>query len=358
MTEAPPFVELAKAVPAELMVRHEGGAETRWSAMPASGDTPADRFFVRNHTATPRVDAAGWELKLYGSGLASGPSADQPIRISYADLQAFPQVTRRLLIECTGNGRRLFSTQQGETPPGTQWGLGAVGVATWTGVRLADVLEHAGVTERAVSVLATGLDPAFVDEGVDHGPVRRPLPIAKALDDVLIAMRMNGEPLPPDHGFPARLVVPNWVGVASIKWLGSIEVADHPLSSPWSTTFYSLGGVPLTELIPKSVVELDPGAELAAGRQHRIGIRAWSGSAPVTTVEVSTDDGRTWAPVEQVEGGPWSRWVFDWLPPGPGSYAILTRATDASGARQPMRAPSNPRGYLFGAVVRHPVRVA
>ncbi|MFC7405448.1 sulfite oxidase [Georgenia alba] len=352
-----PAAKIVKPLPEHLMVRHDGAAETRWDSMPAQGDTPADRFFVRNHTSTPLIDAATWTLDVFGSGLRDRPGRRDAVRFGYDELRSMPQVTHRLLLECTGNGRRLFATQQGETTPGTPWGLGAVGVATWTGVPLGAVLERAGLTSSARSVLAVGLDPEYVDDGVNHGRVRRPLPVAKALDDVLVALDMNGEPLPPDHGFPARLVVPGWVGVASIKWLGEIEVADHELSSPWSTTYYNVDDEALTELVPKSVLELAPDAELAAGQQHRLTVRAWSGSAPVTSVEVSTDDGRSWSPADKVEDGPWSRWSYDWRPQEPGRYTVLTRATDATGNIQPSRAPSNPRGYLFGAVVRHPVQV-
>ncbi len=117
-----------------------------------------------------------------------------------------------------------FACQQGTPRPGTPWGTGAIGVARWTGVRLADVLRHAGLRPDATSVMAVGLDDPYVEDGVDHGRVRRPLPLAKALEDVLVVWEMNGRPLPLDHGFPVRLIVPGWVGVASIKWLGELRV--------------------------------------------------------------------------------------------------------------------------------------
>ena len=135
------------------------------------------------------------------------------------------------VIECAGNGRSLFGSQQGTPAAGSAWKLGAIGVARWRGVPLREVLERAGITRRAVDVLPEGLDATVVAGGADQGHVRRPLPVEKALDDALLAYEMNGAPLPPDHGFPVRLVVPGWIGIASIKWLGRIEVADRPLFS-------------------------------------------------------------------------------------------------------------------------------
>jgi hypothetical protein len=146
---------------------------------------------------------------------------------------------------------------------GTPWKLGAVGAVTWEGVRLADVLDLVGVSPDAVDVMPVGLDPHYVDKGVDYGAVRRPLPIAKAYDDALLAWGMNGHALLPDHGFPLRLVVPGWVGIASIKWLGSLEVSASPLSSPWNTKWYRMTGgdypvdaPPLTVLPVRSAWEL------------------------------------------------------------------------------------------------------
>ena len=131
------------------------------------------------------------------------------------------------MVECTGNGRSYFTTQQGQTVSGTAWTLGAVGTVRWSGVRLRDVLASVGLAPDAVSIQATGLDDPFVSGGTDYGRVRRPFPVEKALDDALLAWGINGEDLLPDHGYPLRLVLPGWVGIASIKWLGSLEVSTH-----------------------------------------------------------------------------------------------------------------------------------
>ena len=222
--------------------------------------------------------------------------------LSLDDLRALPVTRTTCAHECTGNGRSYFATQQGREAPGTPWHLGSIGQVTWEGVRLAEVLERLGLRHDAVDVMATGLDPSYVDDdGVDNGPVRRPLPIAKALDDTLLVWGMNGEPLLPDHGFPLRLVVPGWVGVASIKWLGSLEVATRPLESPWNTKWYRMTGgdfpadaPPLTLNPVRSVWELPEPASLPAEAGAVLHGRSWSGAGAVARVEVSVDGGETW----------------------------------------------------------------
>jgi DMSO/TMAO reductase YedYZ molybdopterin-dependent catalytic subunit len=327
---------------------------------------PVDRFFVRNHTRTPLLDADTWRLRVFGSGLRGSPGPADAVEFSYRDLRDLPAETVTAFVECAGNGRSFFTTQQGQTVSGTAWKLGAVGVARWRGVRLATVLHRAGLTRAAVDVLPQGLDPDYVTGGVNLGPVRRPLPVAKALRDVLLAYEMNGEPLPPDHGFPVRLVVPQWIGISSIKWLGQIEVADTPLFSPWNTQFYRLfgadypaGGQPVTRQVVKSAFELPWDASLAAGTRHVLRGRSWSGNGPIRSVEVSVDGGANWRRARFVGSSTplgWRRWEIDWQP-APGSYTLRARATDTAGATQPDVTPLNTLGYLFGAVVAHPVRI-
>ncbi|MGW1172630.1 sulfite oxidase [Kitasatospora sp. NPDC002543] len=364
---------IVKPLPAEWFVRHDTNAETRWDAFrDADGGAalgrhvPVERFFVRNHTSTPLIDPDTWSLELFGSGLRGAPTAQHPVEFGLADLRALPSTRISALIECAGNARSYYLGQQGQTVPGTPWRLGGVGSASWRGVRLAEVLRAAGLTGAAVDVLPTGLDPDYVTGGTNYGPVRRPLPIAKALDDVLVAYEMNGEPLTPDHGAPARLVVPGWVGVASIKWLGTMEVADRPLYSPWNTDFYRMfgpdhppgGGAPLTDQVVKSAFELAVGARLAADREHRLHGRSWSGAAAVRWVEFSADGGRTWRRAElrdEPRADGWTRWSIGWRPGRPGPYELRARATDRRGNTQPEREVFNREGYLFGAVVAHPV---
>ncbi|WP_214416534.1 sulfite oxidase [Sphaerisporangium fuscum] len=354
---------IVKPLPPELFVVHGTVAEMRWEAMRGQGyHTPNDRFFVRNHTATPLIDSGTWRLRLHGDALRA------PRSLSYEDLLALPCTTADVAIECAGNGRAFFESQQGTRTPGIPWRLGAIGVARWRGVRLSTLLDLAGVTADAVDVMPRGLDAPYVEDGVDHGPVRRPLPITKALADVLVAYEMNDVPLPPDHGFPARLVVPGWSGVASIKWLGDIEVSSRPLSSPWSTRFYRMfgpgyppeGSAPLTVQAVKSAFELPWGATLRAGRQHILHGRSWSGNGHIVKVEISVDGGLSWRRAET--RGPrlaraWAPWHVAWAPRTPGPYVLMARATDETGATQPREARYNSLGYHFDGVVAHPVTV-
>ncbi|GGX16094.1 sulfite oxidase [Streptomyces chryseus] len=355
---------IAKPLPPELFTIRGTNAETAPGAFAGTGGlTPADRFFVRNHTSTPRLGESEWRLTVWGDGLSGGP-----VRFTYGQLRSMPSVTRTAFLECAGNGRDYYATQQGQSVTGTPWTLGAIGVARWRGVRLADVLRRAGISGQAVDVMPRGLDDAYVTGGVSFGRPRRPLPVAKAMDDVILAYEMNGEPLPYDHGFPVRVVAPAWVGIASIKWLGDIEVSATPLSSPWTTQSYRLfgaayppeGSAPLTRQTIKSMFECPPGAVFAPGRTHHLTGRSWSAAAAVRTVEVSTDGGAHWRRA-RLRGTPhrdtWVRWSADWRPRHDGPAVLLARATDARGNTQPLTSVHNTQGYLFDAVVRHWVTV-
>jgi DMSO/TMAO reductase YedYZ molybdopterin-dependent catalytic subunit len=389
-----PAGPIVKPLPPEWFTPIGTNAEMRWEAMRGQGYyTPSERFFVRNHTATPLIDKRSWRLRIFGRGLRR----PEGIELDYRDLLRLPARSRAAFIECAGNGRSYFTSQQGTPASGSQWKLGAIGVAHWRGVPLGEVLERAGISRRAVDVMPQGLDATVVSNGVDQGHVRRPLPVGKALDDVLLAYEMNGKPLPPDHGAPVRLVVPGWVGIASIKWLGQIEVADEPLFSPWNTTQYRMVGPdyppdspPLTSQQVKSAFELPwENATLPAGRTVTLHGRSWSGDKPIRRVDVRVDaaapptvgaarhghDGlrRTHGhdrPLEPGDGwqrahlhGPnlpqaWVRWSVDVRLPAAGAYGLLARATDRAGTTQPDTVPFNANGYQFWALVRHPVAAA
>ncbi|RSN12390.1 sulfite oxidase, partial [Streptomyces sp. WAC 01325] len=360
---------IVKPLPPEWFIRRGTNAETRWETLRKTGHhTPNELFFVRNHTTTPVLDAYDWRLRLWGSGLRGAPGEDRPVEFGYDDLRALPAVTRTAFVECAGNGRSHYTTQQGETVTGTAWTLGAIGVARWRGVRLADVLRRAGLSPYAVDVQPRGLDAEYVSGGENLGRVRRPLPSAKALDDVLLAYEMNGEPLPPDHGHPVRVLVPSWVGISSIKWVGDIEVSAQPLFSPWNTTFYRLfgpghpeeGSAPLTRQTLKSAFELANGATFTAGEGRVLHGRSWSGAGAIARVDVSTDGGTSWRRArlhDRPRADTWTRWSVTWRPDTPGATHLLARATDTAGRRQPDVAEPNTQGYLFDAVVRHPVTV-
>jgi DMSO/TMAO reductase YedYZ molybdopterin-dependent catalytic subunit len=359
---------IVKPLPPELFDVFGSNAEMRWKAMRDTGyHTPNDRFFVRDHTATPIIDPESWRLRVFGTGLRRAPARERAVEFGYRQLRRLPAVSVPAFVECAGNGRSFFGTQQGTPQPGTQWRLGAVGLARWRGVRLATVLRHAGVAGDAVDVQAEGLDAELVSNGVNLGHVRRPLPIGKAMHDAVLAYEMNGEPLPPDHGFPVRLVVPSWVGIASIKWVGAIEVSSSPLFSPFNTQLYRLfgpdypsDGAPITRQVVKSAFELPwSGATVPAGRTTLLRGRSWSGNGRIRDVLVSTDGGVSWrrarAREPQRDQAGWLRWELPWRPGATGNYQLLARATDETGGSQPDTVPVNTGGYLFGGVVRHAV---
>lgn len=353
---SPSPLPVVKAVPPDLFVNFGSNFEMRWENMFGRGYlVPNELFFVRDHSTTPKIDTATWRLKVDGSGV------ERPLELTYEQLLAMPAVSVTRFLECAGNGRSFFETIGGKKASGTQWKLGAIGVAEWTGVPLGAVLERAGLKRTARDVMPEGLDTL---------KVRRPLSVAKALEsDTLLVFAMNGQPLPPDHGAPVRLLVPGWIGIASIKWVGRIEVSEQPLLSPWNTDTYVLigpdykpvgaaKGPVLTEQAVKSALELPWPAQIKAGRQLLRG-RSWSGGGKIAKVDYSLDGGKTYQPVRLREPNierAWVRWDFEWEA-SPGTYGIRLRATDDRGNTQPERVPFNEQGYLYGAVVSHPVTV-
>jgi DMSO/TMAO reductase YedYZ molybdopterin-dependent catalytic subunit len=361
---------IVKPLPAEWFFNYGTNAEMRWDAAGDLGYTiPNERFFVRDHTLTPSLSKDTYALTVSGSGLKGGP-----VTFTYDDLLRMPSHKVTCFVECAGNGRSFYGSQQGTPAGGTQWKLGGIGVAEWRGVRLGEVLQRAKVARNAVDVMPAGLDPTVVSGGADAGHVRRPMSISKAMDDdTILAYEMNGEELPPDHGFPVRAIVPTWVGIANIKWVGSIEVSATPLFSLWNTTQYRMIGPsypsnspPLTNQVIKSAFELpmapNAGSNFPVGVRQELNGRSWSGTgSAVHRVEISTDGGATWDRA-QIRGRrhdeAWAQWSFDWTPETTGSVNLMARATDKDGTTQPDTVPFNNGGYLFGAVVKHPVTVS
>src|SRR6478752_6292872 len=359
---------ILKPLPADQFVDFGTNAEMRWSSVdPRRYLTAKARLFVRNHTATPTIDATSYALKVYGDGLRSPRTSADPVTVTLRDLKRLPRTTLITTHECTGNGRSFFSSQQGTPAAGTAWTLGAVGTVEWEGVRLRDVLKKIGVDPAAVSIQATGLDAPYSSGGVDYGPVRRPFPVSKAFDDALLGWSMNGAPLLPDHGYPLRLVLPGWVGIASIKWLGSLEVSLQELTSPWNTKWYRMTGggypadaPPLTVNPVRSAWELGWGETVARRDEVELTGRSWSGAGPISQVSISADGGSTWskATIERSKQLGWAQWTWSWPAPEAGEHVLMARATDATGRVQPLETPFNDNGYFFDAVVRHPVTVA
>jgi DMSO/TMAO reductase YedYZ molybdopterin-dependent catalytic subunit len=345
-----------KPTPPELMEDTGTGLDygTRPDRMPGFL-TPADRFFIRSHAPTPDLDAANWTLRVDGNGVR------EPLVYTYDELwHRFPLHSVVRTIECAGNRRVLMGEEFGRRFAGTQWQRGAISTAEWTGVRLRDLLAPAGITPGACEVMPEALDAIRA---------RRPLPVTKAwADDTVVALTMNGEVLPPDHGFPARLVVSGWLGAASIKWLGRIQVSEEPLYVPWNTDDYVLigpdhpaagpaRGPAITTLPVASLVELPWPARLRAEPQVIRG-RAFAGENRVVSVRYRIDDGpwHSASVTSSVTPGAWVRWQFTWHP-APGDHVLRVRAVDDHGRTQPDVTSWNELGYLHHSVLAHPVHV-
>ena len=337
----------------------EAGLEARLELL-SGVITPNELFFVRNNSRSVDLTRERWSLTVEGDAIAS------PLSLDFSDILSLPQRTMTAYLECAGNHRVMFDLLQSRPAQGTQWGRGAIGNAEWTGVSLADVLTLAGVHESAVSVLLIGLDAESPEAGF-----RRALPIEQAMHPgTLLVHRMNGEPLPKDHGFPLRAIVPGWVGSSQIKWLGRILVSNEPQWTRNNTTSYVLigddypregevGGRVVTVQSIKSALALPWPARLGTNR-HRLKGFAHSPHGEIDAVEWSENGGSTWRRAdliaEQVDYG-WVQFGFDWNAT-PGEHTIMTRATDVTGRTQPDAVPFNEKGYLFNQPLPHPIQVA
>ena len=318
--------------------------------------TPNRWFFVRSHYETPKIDLDRWRLSI-------GGCVERELELAWDDIESLPQRSVFATVECAGNGRS-FLTPHVE---GVQWTAGAVGHAEWSGPPLGLVLERARVKPDALEIVCTG-----ADRGLEHGMsgpqhFARSLPLAKALHpDTLLATHMNGEPLEPSPGFPLRLIVPGWYGVASVKWLSRIEAADAPFGGYFQTVKYTItqqsGGGARREIVGPMPVKSEivrplDGATLGAGANRIFGM-AWAGEHAVEAVEVSVDSGENWQRAHvhgQMAAYSWVPWEYLWEVGGSGSYTIVARAVSANGHVQPMRHDSDRGGYLIN--FSRPIRV-
>jgi len=321
--------------------------------------TPVGLHYLLIHYDIPAVDPVAWRL-------AVGGRVERELSLSLEELRARPAVTRAVTMECAGNGRARLEPHVVSQP----WLLEAVGTAEWTGVPVADLLDEAGVAGDAVEVLFTGLDRG-VEGGVEQR-YQRSLTLAEAGDGPLLAYAVNGDPLPPQHGFPLRLVVPGWYGMTSVKWLARIDLLAEPFDGYQQAVGYRMRahegdeGTPVTRIMPRALM-VPPGIPdfftrrrfLEAGPCELAG-RAWSGWGAIEAVEVSVDGGAAWAPAElgpEPEPGAWRGWRFAWDAPA-GEHELCCRARDAAGNAQPVDADWNVGGYANTSVQRIPVTVA
>jgi DMSO/TMAO reductase YedYZ molybdopterin-dependent catalytic subunit len=318
---------------------------------------PNARFYVRNHFQTPRLDPASWHLEV--SGLVG-----RPLRLSLRDLHNMRSETLVATLECAGNGRSAFD------PPaeGEQWQLGAVSTAEWTGVPLAEILDRAGPTPEAVEIVFRGADRGDVGEAADPIRFERSLPVTDAgHSGSLLAYAMNGEPLPLEHGYPMRLIVPGWYAVASVKWLTEIEAIGSPFTGYFQAKRYvyetrrngAVAREPVRLQQVRSVItQPSAGQEVAAGDLVVRGV-AWSGAAPIDKVEVSIGTG-PWQNarlIGQRHRHSWQWWELLTRIDSPGQTTLRARATDLAGRTQPERPHWNRLGYGGNAVHNVPLLI-
>jgi DMSO/TMAO reductase YedYZ molybdopterin-dependent catalytic subunit len=313
--------------------------------------TPVGLHYLLIHFDIPE-HSPDWRLEVAGR-------VRTPLSLSLDELHARPAVRIPVTLECAGNGRARLEPHVVSQP----WLTGAVGTGDWGGTPLRLLLDEAEPLEDGVEVVFGGLDRG-VDGGIEQ-VYERSLPLAEALSgDALLAYELNGEPLPPQHGFPLRLVVPGWYGMASVKWLARIEVSDRQFEGYQQATAYRFQqnehdeGIPLARIRPRAVM-IPPGIpefltrrRIVAAGEHVLEGRAWSGFGPIVSVEVCVDG--DWSPAElepPVGRWAWAGWRFAWLAE-PGQHRLACRASDENGNEQPLWPEWNVGGYANNAVQR------
>ena len=328
--------------------------------------TPTERHFVRNNSGIPeravKKELRGWRLVIDGE-------VHKELALSIDDLSRFPQVTMEVVLECAGNGRSLFSPEVSGTP----WQRGAVACSEWTGVRLRDVLHAARLKPSAVYTGNYGED--LPNDGSE--PFSRGIPIEKAMDEhTLIALKMNGEVLPAAHGFPARLIVPGWIGSAMQKWLNRIWVRDQVHDSEKMSGYsYRIPAYPIAPgdkppvedmriatawQVKSLITRPEPNLELSEGTPIMVRGHAWAGENQIDKVLVSTDFGIQWQETQLIPPSnryAWYHWETELTLTNRGYYEIWARAYDDTGTAQPFTQPWNPKGYLGNVIHRVPISV-
>lgn len=320
--------------------------------------TPVGLHYLLIHYDIPAVDPETWTLTIRGT-------VQNSLELTLDELRARPATEITVTMECAGNGRARFDPR----PVSQPWLNEAVGTARWRGVPLAALLAEAAPLPNATEVVFSGLDHG-IEKDIEQD-FRRSLPPAETAD-ALLAYEMNGAPLPPQHGFPLRLVVPGWYGMTNVKWLDSIDVVAQRFQGFQQASAYRFRvdeddeGTPLTRMAPRSLM-LPPGIPEFFTRARTLRLeeieltgRAWSGHAPIAAVEVSDDGGRTWTDAELGEdAGPWAwrSWRYLWRPRATGEYVLCSRGRDEAGNVQPVDAPWNVGGYSNNSVQRIPVTV-
>jgi sulfane dehydrogenase subunit SoxC len=319
--------------------------------------TPTGLHYLVVHWDVPRVDPVGWQLKI-------GGLMRRPVELTIDEVRAKPRQTIPVTLECAGNGRGWLEPR----PVSLPWLGEAIGTAEWTGTPLSTLLEEAELEDGAVDIVFRGADRGI--QGDEEQTYARSLPVEDAMrPEVLLAYEMNGRPLEPQHGFPLRLVVPGWYGMTSVKWLTSIEAVREPFEGFQQSVAYRYQrdaddpGEPVRRMRVRALM-VPPGIPDWFSRRRfvdrgRLALRgrAWSGNGPIERVEIAVDGSWADASLEGAVGAfAWQAWSFDWGAK-PGEHELACRATDATGAVQPLEAPWNYQGMGNNVVQRMIVTV-
>ena len=323
--------------------------------------TPTKSFYVRTHFPIPAIDKDEWWLHVEGE-------VEKPFKINYEELLKLESLTIPVTLECAGNNRNFLEPKV----KGVQWGLGAVGTAQWTGVPLSTLLDGAGVKPQSGEVILEGADGGTLEDGkAPNGNLKfaRSIPLAKA-KDVLLAYKMNGADLPPEHGFPLRAIVPGWYAMASIKWLQRIIVTDRTFTGYYQTLDYAFwkrrGDIaeltPLSEMQVKAEIAKPAQGEIVPTNSNvRVHGAAWTSDAEITKVKLSVDGGSTWNEAKLIgEAKPnaWRLWEFDWKTPAKsGKQTLIARATDSNSRTQPVERDPDRGTYMINHLLPIEVEV-
>ncbi len=316
-------------------------------------------FFRRNHFSYPPISNLNYWFPIKGFVLS-------PKWVYLQDMMKMPSKTVKAVLECAGDKRSYFEPKTF----GEQWDKGAISQGYWKGVPLRVLLEQAGIQEGAKEVVVEGHDFGKRTDTDSIHSFTRSIPVDKALhQDTIVAYEYNGRPLTFKHGFPLRLIVPQWYAMASVKWIRQIQVIESSFEGPFQTVDYvyypnkenDKGAFPVTTMNVNSTIQKPLDMVVLNTGKHKIEGIAWTGEGYITKVEISTDNGETWSEAkfssDAENGYGWVKWVYQWPAPKKGEYTILAKAIDSTRRVQPDTPFWNRKGYGYNAIEKIKVKI-
>ena len=316
-------------------------------------------FYRRNHFSYPTLTYSNYWLPINGSVVS-------PRIFSAQDILKLPSRTITAVLECAGNKRSLFEPKVF----GEQWENGGISQGRWKGVPLRTLLELTGIQEGATEVVVEGYDYGKRTDLDNIYTYARSLPLEKALHpDTIIAYAYNDQPIPFKHGYPLRLIVPQWYGMASVKWIKQVSIVDSPFKGPFQSIDYMYypnkenddNSFPVTTINVNSTIQRPLNMEVLDTGKHIIKGIAWTGKGFISKVEISTDFGKTWSYAnimnQDQESYRWFSWSYEWVVLEKGDYTIMVKATDSHNQSQPTSPFWNRKGYGYNAITKIKVKI-